>query len=444
MTDQPARLTVAIVGAGPAGFYAADALLRKGGACRIDILDRLPTPFGLVRAGVAPDHPSTKNVTRVYDRILQNDAVRLVGNVTLGGDITYDELKALYDVVILAFGAQVPRHLGIPGEGLFGVVDSTPFVDWYNAVPGTPDLSGEVAATTAVVIGNGNVALDIARMLAKTAEELASTDIDQAAADAIAGAVLTDIYVIGRRGPMQASFTSPELTEFGELVDAVPIVDGSVLPETADEAADAEKPKKEKNLRILQRFAALDIASDPRPVKIHLVFCAAPLEIHGDDRVRSVIFERNRIENGRAVPTGERFEIEAQLIVSAIGYHTSRENGGVPIDEGRGIVRNDDGRIEAGAYVVGWARRGPTGVIGTNRNDARDVVDQILGDNIQRGKPGPDGLDAVFAERGTRATSYEDWTRIDATEVAAGGEQRPRVKFTQVEDMLAAAQQTTE
>ena len=180
----------------------------------------MPTPFGLVRAGVAPDHPSTKNVTRVYDRILQNDAVRLVGNVTLGGDITYDELKALYDVVILAFGAQVPRHLGIPGEGLFGVVDSTRFVDWYNAVPGAPDLSGEVAATTAVVIGNGNVALDIARMLAKTAEELASTDIDQAAADAIAGTVLTDIYVIGRRGPMQASFTSPELTEFGELVDA--------------------------------------------------------------------------------------------------------------------------------------------------------------------------------------------------------------------------------
>lgn len=441
MNDDPACLTVAIVGAGPAGFYAADAFLRNSGTCRIDILDRLPTPYGLVRAGVAPDHQSTKNVTRVYDRILQNGAVRLIGNVTLGSDITYDELKALYDVVVLATGAQSPRPLGIPGENLTGVVASTDFVNWYNAVPGAPDLSQAIRAETAVVVGNGNVALDIARLLAKTAAELATTDIELAAADAISAAPLRDIYVVGRRGPMQASFTSPELTEFGELEDAVPVVDAAFLPETADDVPDAEKPKKEKNLRILKQFAALDAALDPRPVKIHLVFCASPLEILGPDRVTGIKFERNRIDNGRPVPTGERFEIEAQLFVSAIGYYAESESGGPPIDAARGTVRNDNGRIEAGAYVVGWARRGPTGVIGTNRNDARGVVDQILADGVARGKPGPDALDTLLAERGTKPTSYEDWTRIDAAEVTAGGGTRPRVKFTRIGDMLIAARQ---
>jgi ferredoxin--NADP+ reductase len=434
-------LNVAIVGAGPAGFYAADALLRKSDGCSIDILDRLPTPYGLVRAGVAPDHQSTKNVTRVYDRILQNDAVRLIGNVTLGSDVTYDELKAIYDVVILAIGAQAPRQLGIPGESLFGVVDCTSFVNWYNAVPGALDLSEEIDAETAIVVGNGNVALDIARLLAKTMEEMAASDIDGSAAAAITAAKLTDIYVVGRRGPLQASFTSPELTEFGDLTDAVPIVDPGDLPESADDVPDKEKPKKEKNLRILKQYAELDTAADSRPVKIHLAFFASPLEILGDDRVTGVRFERNLLENGRPVPTGEHFEIDAQLFVSAIGYFAASEGGGPPIDEARGTVRNENGRIEPGAYVVGWARRGPTGVIGTNRNDAREVVDHILEDGIATGKAGPAGLDSLFAERGTQATTYDDWKRIDAAEIAAGGGDRPRVKFTDIDEMLDAARQ---
>ncbi len=436
--DKPAR-TIAIVGAGPAGFYAADALVRKPEACRIDIIDRLPTPYGLVRAGVAPDHQSTKNVVRVYDRILKNDAVRLIGNVALGRDVTYDELKSLYDVVILALGAQSPRQLSIPGESLFGVVDCTGFVNWYNAVPGALDLAKEVNANAAVVVGNGNVALDIARLLAKTPAEMDQSDIDPGAAQAITDAPLTDIYVVGRRGPMQASFTSPELSEFGELAEAAPVVDAAVVPETTEGVPDDQKPKKEKNLRILKEFAAGDGAADPRPVKVHLVFCASPVEILGDERVTGVRFERNRIEDGRAVPTGETFEIDAQLFVSAIGYRSSSEEGGPPIDDARGTVKNENGRVEPGVYVVGWARRGPTGVIGTNRNDAREVVDQIIDDKVAISKPGPEGLDALLAERAAVTTSYEDWQRIDEAELAAGSGGRPRVKFTRIDDMIEAA-----
>jgi len=439
MSDETPSLSVAIVGAGPAGFYAADALVRKPEACRIDILDRLPTPYGLVRAGVAPDHQNTKNVIRVYDRILQNDAVRLIGNIELGRDVAYDELKSIYDVLILAVGAQAPRSLGIPGESLFGVVDSTGFVNWYNAVPGSLDLSEEVNAQTAVVVGNGNVALDIARLLAKTPAEMAQSDIDPGAADAITAAPLTNIYVVGRRGPLQASFTSPELSEFGQLEDAAPVVDPTIMPESAADVPDAERPKKEKNLRILKAFSEVDGAADPRPVKIHLMFYASPVEILGDDRVSAVRFERTRLEDGRAVPTGETFEIDAQLFVSAIGYRSASGEDGPPIDEARGTIKNDSGRVEDGVYVVGWARRGPTGVIGTNRNDARSVVDQIIDDHVAPGKPGPEGLDALLAERAAETTSYEDWQRIDQAEVAAGSGNRPRVKFTRIEDMIDAA-----
>ncbi len=438
--SEPVPLSVVIVGAGPAGLYAADALLRKPQPCRIDILDKLPTPYGLVRAGVAPDHQSAKNVINVFDRILQKLDVRLLGNVGFGNDVTYDELKSLYDVVILAIGAQVPRRLHILGESLFGAVESTTFVDWYNAVPGSLDLSREVDAKAAVVIGVGNVALDIARLLAKTADEMATTDIDLAAAAAIVAAPLRDIYVIGRRGPMQAAFTAPELKELGQLEEAMPVVPAECLALSDDGVADNDRRKREKNREILRSYADADVAADPRPVKVHLMFCASPVEILGEDRVTGVRLERTRLEGGRAVPTGETFEIEAQLFVSAIGYRAVGGEGGPPIDEARGIVRNQGGRIEAGAYVVGWARRGPTGVIGTNRNDAREVVDLILADGVAAGeKFGSEALNALLAVRDVAVTTYEDWERIDAAEIAAGEGQRPRTKFTEIDAMLAVA-----
>ena len=449
MSTDSDPLTVAIVGAGPAGFYAADALLRKQARCRIDILDRLPTPFGLVRSGVAPDHQSTKNVIRLYDRILRDDSVRLVGNVELGSDVSYAELKSLYDVVVLAFGAQEPRRLAIPGEDLDGVVDSVGFVDWYNAVPGARDLAEAVGrARAAVVVGNGNVALDIVRLLAKTADELAEGDIDPDAARAIAAAPLTDIWLVGRRGPLQASFTAPELAELGELAEAVPVVDAAELPDSADSVPEGDRPKKDKNLRILRAFAEAGGADDPRPVKIRLAFCASPVAVLGEERMRAVRLERNRLDGGRALPTGETFDIEAELLVTAIGYRSRIAADGPPLDDKRGIVRNDRGRVEPGVYAVGWARRGPTGVIGTNRNDAREVIDAVLADPRIKsgatpgGKPGPAGLDALLAERGARVVDYQGWLSIDAAEVAAAGgdARRPRIKLTRVEDMLSIAE----
>ena len=438
-----APLSVAIVGAGPAGFYAADAFLRRGTNCRIDVIDRLPTPFGLVRAGVAPDHQSTKNVTRAFDRTLQRPEVRFVGNVELGETVSGAELAELYDAVVLTFGAQTPRTLGIPGEDREGVCDAAGFVNWYNAVPGAPDLSRRVAVEAAVVVGNGNVALDIARLLAKTPDELADGDIDPAAAAAIGAAPLRDVYVVGRRGPLEASFTAPELSEFGRLAAAAPVVSPADLPE--DAAPAAESAGKRRNLRILQDYAAASAAAEDRPARVRFLFRASPAEVLGEGgggRMTGARLERNRVVGGRAVGTGETFAIAAGLLVSAIGYRAADGIAGIPVDR-RGTVANVDGRVRPGLYVAGWARRGPTGVIGTNRNDARGVVDRVLADGLAPGKPGRDGLDALLRARGARPVDYAGWRRIDAAETAAARGlpgARPRVKMTRVADMLAAAE----
>ena len=441
-----APLSVAVVGAGPAGFYAADAFLRRKTPCRIDVIDRLPTPFGLVRAGVAPDHQSTKNVVRAFDRTLQRPEVRFVGNVELGETVSGAELAELYDAVVLAFGAQTPRKLGIPGEDREGVCDATGFVNWYNAVPGAPDLSRRVAVDAAIVVGNGNVALDIARLLAKTADELADGDIDPAAAAALGAAPIRDVYVVGRRGPLEASFTAPELSEFGRLARAAPAVSPADLPENADAAPEAERARKQRNLRILREYAAGDAAAEARPARVRFLFRASPVEVLGEGdggRMTGARLERNRIADGRAVGTGETFAIDAGLLVSAIGYRAASGIAGIPVDR-RGTVANAGGRVRPGLYVAGWARRGPTGVIGTNRNDARGVVDRILADGIAPGKPGPGGLDALLGARGARPVDYAGWRRIDAAEVAAArgfAGARPRVKMTRVADMLAAAEE---
>ena len=439
--------SVAIVGAGPAGFYAADALLRRGAPCRIDIIDRWPAPFGLVRAGVAPDHQSTKNVIRLYDRTLQDPRVRFAGNVALGETLGFDDLKTLYDAAILSFGAQRARRLGIPGEDRAGVFDATQFVDWYNAVPAAEEETAAIAesvraAEAAVVVGNGNVALDIARLLAKTGGELAAGDIDPAAAAAIAAAPLRDIYIVGRRGPAQASFTAPELREFGGLAAAAPVVAAADLPENADAAPEAERRKKTRNLGILRGYAETESAARERPARIHFLFLASPIGIEGGARMTAVRFRRNRLEDGRAKGTGETFSLAAQLLVSAIGYRAADAAAGIPIDERSGGVANAGGRVEPGVYVTGWARRGPTGMIGTNRNDARDVVEAVMADGPAPGKPGPDGLDALLRARGVRAVDYAAWRRIDAAEIAAAAGcagDRPRLKFARVTDMLAAA-----
>lgn len=431
--------SVCIVGSGPSGLYAADTILRKRPGCAIDILDRLPTPFGLVRAGVAPDHQGTKNIVRQFERSMTKPGVRFLGNVCVGKDVTYAELKATYDAVILALGAPVDRTLGIPGEDLDGVYGSGAFVGWYNGHPDHAGLAPRLGTGGVAVIGNGNVALDIARILAKTPAEMAGSDICAHAVEAIAAAPLTDIYVLGRRGPLEASFTSAELAELGHLERGRPVVDPAVLEGvTAESVADPREQKvKEKNLEILREFAA---RTDEQPLRVHLLFNAAPQEILGTDGLVSGLrVERTRLENGRAVATGETFDLDVGAVMTAIGYRISPLDG-VPVDEGRGIVANQDGKVEDGVFVVGWAKRGPSGVIPSNRSDSMAVAELVLGHlDAAAGKaPGPAALDSLLAGRGAAPVCFDDWQKINAAEVARAAEGRPREKFTRIADMLAA------
>lgn len=433
--------SVCIVGSGPSGLYAADTILRKRPGCAIDILDRLPTPFGLVRAGVAPDHQGTKNIVRQFERSMTKAGVRFLGNVCVGKDVTYAELKDTYDAVILALGAPVDRTLGIPGEDLAGVYGSGAFVGWYNGHPDHADLAPLLDQGGVAVIGNGNVALDIARILAKTPAEMATSDICSHAVEAIAAAPLSDIYVLGRRGPLEASFTSAELAELGHLERARPVVDGTVLEGvTAESVADPREQKvKEKNLEILRDFAARP-DDGAAAVRVHLLFNAAPVEILGTDgRVAGLRVERTRVENGRAVSTGETYDLPVGAVMTAIGYRIAPIDG-VPVDESRGIVANQDGAVEDGVFVVGWAKRGPSGVIPSNRSDSMAVAELVLGhlETAAGTAPGPAALDALLSERGVAPVCFDDWQKINAAEVARAAEGRPREKFTRIADMLAA------
>lgn len=437
--------SVCIVGSGPSGLYAADTILRKRPGCAIDILDRLPTPFGLVRAGVAPDHQGTKNIVRQFERSMTKPGVRFLGNVCVGRDVTYAELKATYDAVILALGAPVDRTLGIPGEDLAGVYGSGAFVGWYNGHPDHAGLAPLLDKGGVAVIGNGNVALDIARILAKTPAEMATSDICSHAVAAIAAAPLTDIYVLGRRGPLEASFTSAELAELGHLERARPVVDAAVLEGvTAESVADPREQKvKEKNLEILREFAAItqEGGSNEAPVRVHLLFNAAPKEILGaDGRVAALRVERTTIENGRAVTTGETFDLPVGAVMTAIGYRIAPIDG-VPVDAGRGIVANRDGKVEDGVFVVGWAKRGPSGVIPSNRADSMAVAELALAhlEGAAGSAPGPAALDSLLAGRGVAPVCFDDWQKINAAEVARAADGRPREKFTCIAEMLAAA-----
>lgn len=445
--NAPTGPAVAIVGSGPSGLYAADAILRKRPDARIDIIDRLPTPFGLVRAGVAPDHQGTKNIVRQFERTFGKDGIRFVGNVTVGRDVALSDLRAAYDAVLLAVGAPVDRRLGLEGEDLEGVYGSAAFVGWYNGHPDVAALSprlpdGDGPGAVAVV-GNGNVALDIARILAKSEGELGTSDLCRHAQDAIARAPIRDIYLIGRRGPVEASFTSAELGELGHLERARPVVDPKALDGAdASTVADPKARKvKEKNLEILRAFATGDDRDDDA-LRIHLLFNTAPKAITGrDGRVTALTVERTEVTDGRAVGTGETRDLPVSTVLTAIGYRCA-QIAGAPVDARTGIVTNTDGVVEDGLYVVGWAKRGPSGVIPTNRADSMEVAKHVLaqleGIAEGTGKPGPAVLDAKLAEAGIRATCFDDWRQIDAAETARATDGRPREKFTSIEAMLAA------
>jgi ferredoxin--NADP+ reductase len=427
----------AIVGSGPAGFYTAEALAKTyGEQARIDILDRYPVPYGLIRFGVAPDHQSLKAVSKRYDQVAAGTQVNFVGNVTVGGDVSIEELLCLYDAVILAIGAPHDRKLGIEGEDLPGVVGSAEFVGWYNGHPDFSNLAPPLDGTDVAVVGNGNVALDCARILSKNHHEFEGSDIVGHALDALDQSAVRTVTILGRRGPHQISMTPKELGELGHLEAATPVVDPADFPPL--EADAALEPGHRKSITILRDFAASG-PDGAKPRRILFDFFAKPLRIEGEGRAERIIVERTVLDDsGAARGTGETYEVPATLIVTSIGYQTPRIDG-VPYDERGGRFLNDQGRIGEGLYAVGWARRGPTGTIGTNRPDGYEVAEQVAGAmpaGSDGGKVGGAGLETLLKERGVAATSFDDWRAIEAAEAAAARPGSPREKLVRPADWL--------
>ena len=428
----------AVVGSGPAGFYTAEALEKAyGDQARIDILDRYPVPYGLIRFGVAPDHQSLKAVCKRYDKVAESAGVDFIGNVTVGRDVSVDELLEFYDAVILAVGSPHSRKLGIPGEDLPGVIGSADFVGWYNGHPDYVDLAPPLGGTHAAVIGNGNVALDCARILSKTRTEFEGSDIVGHALEALDKSVIRTIMILGRRGPHQIAMTPKELGELGHLEAASPIVDIADFPPV--EADDALEPGQRKSITILREFAATP-ADPAKPKRMVFDFFAKPLRIEGDGKAEKIVVERTELdENGAARGTGETYDVPASLIVTSIGY-TSAPIDGVPYDERGGKFLNDGGRIGDRLYAVGWARRGPSGTIGTNRPDGYEVADLVaaaMPPGSPSDRPGAEGLKRLLEGRGVMLTDYDDWRKIEETEVANARPGSPREKFVRHEEWIA-------
>lgn len=452
--DNPLR--VAIVGAGPSGFYAAEHILKDGDAhAQVDLFDRLPTPFGLVRGGVAPDHPKIKSVIRVYEKTAARDGFRFFGNVKIGHDIEVEDLERHYHAIVFTVGCETDRSLGIPGEELPGSAAATAFVGWYNAHPDYADHDFDLSSKRAVVIGNGNVAMDVARMLALTDHELRQTDTADHAIELLDRSQIEEIVVLGRRGPVQAAFTNPEIKELGEMEDADVIVDPADVELDPASAAYLESDEADKTTRV--NYETLKEFSERTPEgkrkRIVLRFLASPVEIKGDGKVESIVIGRNELVDGgsslRAQDTGEREELECGLVLRSVGY-TGIPIEGVPFDDSRGLILNEGGRVldshdaghKVGHYTAGWIKRGPSGVIGTNKKDALETVQHLLAD-VEAGtlldpeKPEAGAVEDLLRERGIRYVSFEDWQAINEAEVGRGEPHgRPRVKFVRVEEML--------
>ncbi len=429
----------AIIGSGPGGFYTAEALSKAyGESARIDIIDRYAVPYGLIRFGVAPDHQSLKAVSRRYDKVAETPGVGFIGNVCVGSDVSIDELLGAYDAVVLAIGAPNDRKLGIDGEDLPGVIGSAAFVGWYNGHPEFADLDPPLDGSHAAVIGNGNVALDCARILAKTRAEFEGSDIVGHALDALEASPVRAITVVGRRGPHQIAMTPKELAELGRLEAASPVVDPADFPPLeADAALD---PGQRKSVTILRDFAGT--GGDPsKPKQMIFDFFAKPLRIEGEARAERLIVERTELdEKGGARGTGETYAVPANLVITCIGYSTPPLDG-VPYDQRGGRFLNDRGHIAEQMYCVGWARRGPTGTIGTNRPDGYEVAQQIEaamppGSGEERG--GAAALKALLDERGVRPTDFGDWRTIEKAEETAARFGSPREKMVRVADWLKA------
>ena len=440
---------VAIIGSGPSGFYAAEALFKADPVVTVDMFERLPSPFGLVRLGVAPDHQKIKNVTKIYDRIAAKPGFRYIGNVEYGRDLTMLDLRAHYDAVIFANGAQTDRSLGVPGEDLEGSFAATEFVAWYNGHPDFADRSFDFSHETAVVIGQGNVAVDVCRILCKTVDELKTTDIAQHALNALSESNIKTVYMVGRRGPVQAKFTQVEIREMGHLQDCDTYIDPAVFEfddASRAEYADPGNKNAAHIVPILHEIAKTPLQGKTR--RLNIEFCKGPVEIRGLERVESIVLEKNELVgeafNVKARGTGELEEIPCGLVLRSVGYR-GEPLPDVPFDAERGVFPNDRGRIEGGPespglYAVGWIKRGPSGVIGTNKPDSIETVETLIGDLEKLspcGNPDTDSLLKELEARGVRVVSYDDWSRIDGAEVARGAYTgKPREKFVKIEEML--------
>lgn len=460
-TTRPLR--VAIIGAGPSGFYAAGALLGQSSVqVSIDIFDRLPTPYGLVRNGVAPDHPRIKSVTRIYHKIASDPRVRFFGNVSFGTHLSHNAVCRYYDQVVYTFGTPSDRQLGIPGEELIGSDPATVFVGWYNAHPDYAHLDFNLKVKNVAVVGNGNVAMDVARILTKSADELAKTDIADHALDNLRESQIERIYVLGRRGPAQAAFTNPELREFGKIPGADVIVNPAdlELDEHSQAAVDQSK-KATRNMKTLRQFAAQG-GNHGKARQVHFRFFVSPVEVLGaHGQVTGLRLRHNELhptESGylQAIGTERHETIDVDLVFRAIGYKGIRVPG-VPYESRKGTVPNRQGRVIdpdtrhpiLGEYVVGWAKRGPSGVIGTNKADATETVKQMLADvpttlPVDARYATPEAAEAYIRRQQPQYVSFEDWLKINEIEVARGKAQgRPRIKFTNIQDMLAVVAQKT-
>ncbi|EJZ12426.1 FAD-dependent oxidoreductase [Mycolicibacterium vaccae] len=445
---------VAIVGSGPSGYFAAASLLKFGDAddnrdVRVDMLEMLPTPWGLVRSGVAPDHPKIKSISAQFDKISADPRFRFFGNIVIGDHVQPAELAERYDAVVYAIGAQADRSLGIPGEDLPGSVAAVDFVGWYNAHPHFGEMAPDVSGGRAVVVGNGNVAIDVARILVSDPDLLAETDIADHALQSLHARGVEEVLIIGRRGPLQAPFTTLELRELGALEalgDVDVVIDPDDFADITDEDLEAAGKTVRNNIKVLRGYADAEPKGSRR--RIVFRFRTSPIEIKGDDRVESIVLGRNELISGAdgrvtAKDTGEREEVPAQLVVRAVGYR-GLPTPGLPFDERAGTIPHTDGRIEGrrNEYVVGWIKRGPTGVIGSNKKDSADTVETLLADLAEAELADFDAehLDQIrqwLLERQPKLVTTEHWQLIDAYERTTGeGSGRPRVKLTSLEDLL--------
>ena len=455
---QPLR--VAIIGAGPTGFYATDQLFRQPElVVDVDLYDRVPTPYGLVRAGVAPDHQKIKAVTAAFDKVAAHPRFRFFGGVELGRHLSVDDLRAHYHMIIYTTGAQTDRRMGIPGEDLQRSHAATEFVAWYNGHPDYRDLTFDLSQERAAVVGVGNVAADVARILSRTPEELAATDIADYALEALSASRIREVYVLGRRGPAQAAFTNPEVRELGELAGA----DVSAIPEeveldelTRQALERAPDRATQKKVEILKEFSRR--APTGKPKRLVMRFLVSPVELLDDGRggVGRMRLVKNRLyatATGTLQPkaTGEFEELPVGLVFRSVGYR-GVPLPGVSFNDDWGVILNEKGRVLdsqtkqplVGQYAAGWIKRGPTGVIGTNKPDAAETVSGMLEDlardiHLRPADPTPQAVERMVRERQPQYLSYQDWLKLDDIETGRGKETgRPRVKFTRVKDMLAA------